>query len=156
MPIDVVAARLAGRPRGPGALGAAEACREVIAAYFHLSDSGDLEAQAEVFSRDIELGHGDTGTKGKAAVTEFLRSRRKPGSGRKTVHLLGSVQITHLSDRAATSFAQFSFYDNQVGEQQLPGGMRFLGLYESHDGYLLEDGVWKLARHHANPLGTAP
>ena len=156
MPIDIAAAQLAGKPRGAGPLGAAEACREVIAAYFHLSDSGDLEAQAAVFSKDIELGHGDSGTKGKAAVTEFLRSRRKPGSGRRTLHLLGSVQITHLTEREVKSFTLFGFYDNQVGDQQLPGGMRFLGFYESHDSYALEDGVWKLSQHHAMPLGTAP
>ena len=155
MPVDPGLAKNAGRPRAPGALGAAEACREVITAYFHLSDADALDELGDLFSADMELGHGTSGVRGKAAAVEFLRSRRGAHPGRKTLHLLGSIQMLELSEAKASSFAAFSFYDSRVTGNE-PSGMRLVGYYESHDTYVLEDGRWKLASHHAEPVGSAP
>jgi hypothetical protein len=155
MPVDAALAMKAGRPRVPGALGAAEACREVITAYFHLSDADALDELGELFAEDMELGHGTSGVRGRTAAVEFLRSRRGIHPGRKTLHLLGSIQMLELSETKARSFAAFSFYDSK-GTGNEPGGMRLVGYYESHDSYVLEDGRWKLASHRAEPVGNAP
>lgn len=154
MPIDAALAKNAGRARAPGALGAAEACREVITAYFHLSDADALDELGELFAADIELGHGTSGVRGRAAAVEFLRSRRGAYPGRRTLHLLGSIQILELSERTASSVAAFSFHDSQNAGQEA-GGMRLVGYYESHDSFVFEDERWKLARHRAEPVGTA-
>lgn len=155
MPADATLTKNAGRPRIAGALGAAEACREVITAYFHLSDADALDELADLFADDMELGHGQTGVRGREAAVEFLRSRRGAHPGRKTLHILGSIQMLELSETKARSFAAFSFYDSK-GTGNEPGGMRVVGYYESHDSYVYEGDRWKLASHRAEPVGTAP
>lgn len=155
MPVDAARAKQAGRPRATGALGAAEACREVISAYFHLSDADALDELGELFSVDMELSHGTSGVRGRSAAVEFLRSRRGAHPGRKTLHLLGSIQVLALTERTAASIASFSFHDS-VNSSKEPGGLRLVGYYESHDTYVLEDGRWKLASHRAEPVGSAP
>jgi hypothetical protein len=155
MPADPRLAKSAGRPRTSGALGAAEACREVITAYFHLSDADALDELGDLFSADMELGHGATGVRGRDTAVEFLRSRRGAHQGRKTLHILGSIQMLELAETTASSFAAFSFYDSK-GTGHEPGGMRLVGYYESHDSYVFDGDRWKLASHHAEPVGNAP
>ena len=155
MPVDASLAMTAGVPRAPGTLGAAEACREVITAYFHLSDADALDQLGELFAEDMELGHGSSGVRGRTAAVEFLRSRRGAHPGRKTLHLLGSIQMIQVSETKASSFAAFSFHDSK-GTGSEPGGMRLVGYYESHDSYAFEEGRWKLASHRAEPIGNAP
>ncbi len=155
MPVDAALAKDAGRPRGPSALGAAEACREVITAYFHLSDADALEQLGELFAADMELGHGTSGVRGRAAAVEFLRSRRGAHPGRRTLHILGSIQVLVLTERNASSVAAFSFHDS-LNSSREAGGMRLVGLYESHDSFVLEGDRWKLASHRAVPVGIAP
>jgi len=155
VPIDAALAKNAGLPRAPGALGAAEACREVITAYFHLSDADALDELGEIFAEDMDLGHGTSSVRGRSAAVEFLRSRRGAHPGRKTLHLLGSVQILALSEQRASSVAAFSFHDSLKAGSEA-GGLRLVGYYESHDSFVLEDGRWKLASHRAEAVASAP
>lgn len=153
MPVDPKRARDSGLPRAPGALGAAEACREVITAYFHLSDADEFDSLGTLLTDDVELGHGATTIRGREAVVDILRSRHRSTPARRTLHHLGSVQMLAVGEREATSHAVLAFYDWQhvEGSRADP---QLVGFFETKDEYALgDDGRWRLRRHRAERAG---
>ena len=127
-----------------------ESIKRLKARYFRCMDLGDWAGFGEVFARDAVVGGGDRAVTGRAAIVELIRTTC---AGTRTAHQGFLPEIDVLGPGRASGIWAMTDYFEVRGTDPLVG---FTGYGHYEDGYVLEDGGWRIARSRLTRLKLVP
>lgn len=131
---------------------AVRAIKRLQHAHAHYMLAGQWQEVADLFARDGELVRGEARARGPAAIAAFLLDEHGPiGPGRLFAEFIMSPVVTLAADgRSGKGRWHELTIDAIVGARADWAG----GIHEND--YVLEDGVWKIARLHYHAQFAGP